>query len=424
MRYQKTRLKNGATVLCAPENRTKAVTLLILFGVGSRHESTSLNGIAHFIEHLVFKGTPKRPSTLHISQELDSMGAEYNAMTAKDFTGYYIKVSHQKMNKASDILFDMILNSLFDKKMLQQEKKVIIEEINMYEDNPLMYLGDLFEQTVYGKKSKLGQLISGPKSNIKALNRTKVLNFMKRFYHPGNMVVVGSGHINSPQLVNLTEKYISGLSQKKRTAFQKEKVTQSKPQLSLLNRKTEQVQIGLGFPAYSYFDKDIYALEVLSNILGGMMSSRLFIEIRVKRGLAYFINSSLNIYQDTGNLMIQAGLDKSRINLAIAAILDQLKIVKKEGVTVQELKKAKDNLTGKLILKIEDSESVASYLAKQYLLTKRIITPQQLIKKIKAVRQQDIKRVANDIFQNKKINLALIGPFADKSPFAKLLKID
>ncbi len=424
MRYQKTKLKNGTTVLCAPNSGTKAVTLFILFRVGSRYESGSLNGIAHFIEHMLFKGTEKRPSTLHISQELDSLGAEYNAMTGKDLTGYYIKVNYEKINQAYGILHDMIFHSLFDKKMLNQEKKVIIEEINMYEDNPLMYVADLFEQTVYGEKSALGQLISGPKNNIRSLNQEKMLRFMKKHYHPNNMVVVGAGRINSKQLVGLTEKMMGDLPKKKPSSFQKECVNQTKPQTNFLKKATEQVQIGLGFPAYSYGHKDIYVLGVLNNILGGMMSSRLFIEIRVKRGLAYFINSGLNVYQDTGNLMIQAGLDKSRINEAIKAILQELTKMKKEEVTAEELKKAKDNIKGKMILKIEDSENVASLLGKQYLLTNKIVTPQQYLKKIAAVRSKDIKRVAKDIFVTQKLNLVLIGPFNKTKELTKVLKLN
>ncbi|MCK4822717.1 insulinase family protein [bacterium] len=247
---------------------------------------------------------------------------------------------------------------------------------------------------------------------------------MKKHYHPNNMVVVGAGRINSKQLVGLTEKMMGDLPKKKPSSFQKECVNQTKPHTNFLKKASEQVQIGLGFPAYSYGHKDIYVLGVLNNILGGMMSSRLFIEIRVKRGLAYFINSGLNVYQDTGNLMIQAGLDKSRINEAIKAILQELTKMKKEEVTAEELKKAKDNIKGKMILKIEDSENVASLLGKQYLLTNKIVTPQQYLKKIAAVRSKDIKRVAKDIFVTQKLNLVLIGPFNKTKELIKTLRLN
>lgn len=421
MTIKKSKLKNGLTVLTVPRTETKAVTLFILFGVGSRYEPKEINGISHFLEHMFFKGTKKRPSTLEISQELDKLGAEYNAMTSKDYTGYYIKVNAEKTTEAFDILSDMLFNSVFDPTMINQEKGVIVEEINMYEDNPLMYVQDLFEQAVYGKSNPLGQLIAGSKNKVRQINRQKLLNYRKKYYHPRNAVLIAAGRIKNSQLQKLAEKYLAKEKKKKKSKYQPAKNNQQRPRVNLVNKKSEQIQLGLGFPAYSYFDRRYYALEVLNNILGGMMSSRLFIEIRVKRSLAYFINSSLNIYQDTGNLMIQAGLDKKRVKEAIQAILAEVSKLKNEKVSRQELQKAKDNIKGKIVLKMEDSESVAGFLGKQYLLTNKLTTPQEHLQKISAVTPEQIQKIAQDLFCPEKINLAAIGPSLNKQKLLKLM---
>ncbi|MBU0963904.1 insulinase family protein [Patescibacteria group bacterium] len=420
--FKKTKLKNGLKVILSPLQETKAVTVLVLVKVGSRYETRKINGASHFVEHLMFKGTKKRPTALSITKELDGVGADYNAFTSKDHTGYYIKVNHEHMQLALDILSDMIFNSTFSDKEIERERGVIIEEINMYEDNPMMFLEDLFEETVYGGHP-LGWNISGPKEVIRKVTRQDLFNYYKKHYRPYNILVSVAGRIDG-KILSLVDKYfnvqkVAGQMEK----YQSIKVRQQQPQIKLKNKKTEQVQLALGFPAYSYFDKQLYSLYLLSVILGGNMSSRLFTSIREQKGLCYFIRAGVSVYEDTGHLMIQAGLDKLRLKIAIKEILNELKKVRQDGVTADELHKAKEFLKGKFILDLEACDHVASWLAKQELLRKRILTPSQQIKKIESITQSGIKQAAREIIKTKKINLSLIGPFKNSADFRSILKI-
>lgn len=420
--YQKQKLKNGLNLILAPLKGTSAVTVLILLGVGSRHETKNINGVSHFIEHLVFKGTKKRPTSLDITKELDAVGAEYNAFTAKDHTGYFIKGPAKKIELAFDILSDMIFNSTFNSLEIDKERGVIIEEINMYNDNPLFALHGLFEQTMFDKNS-LGWQISGPKKVIKQISRQKLVNYKEKFYQPENMVIVVAGSFNKTQVKNLTKKYFDQKNQRQvKNIFTKVKISQTKPKVSLMYKDTQQVQIGLGFPAFALNDPRVYPLYLLSVILGGNMSSRLFRVIREEHGLAYYIKSEIEAFQDIGLFVVQAGLDKKRIASAITLILAELKKVTAEGVTDKELKDAKEFLKGKVALQLEDSENVADWYGKQQLLQKKLATPAQRLKKISAVKAGDVKKVANQIFKAQRLTLVLIGPLKDKQTFVKLLK--
>ncbi|HLC90070.1 MAG TPA: pitrilysin family protein [Patescibacteria group bacterium] len=419
--YQKQKLTNGLTLITAPLKETKAVTVLVLLPVGSRYESQNINGASHFVEHLMFKGTKKRPTSLDITKVLDAVGADYNAFTTKDHTGYYVKIAAEKIELAFDILSDMIFDSILPPSEIEKERGVILEEIKMYEDNPMMYLPILFEETLFGK-TPLGWSIAGPKSVIKKISQNQLLNYYRAHYSAAKMVLAVAGNFDRRQ-INLLAKNYFGRRQKKsaKTNFSQFKVSQTSPRLNLSFRKTQQVQLGLGFPAYRLNDKKIFPLYLLSIILGGNMSSRLFISVREEHGLAYYIRTDLSAYQDTGNFMVAAGLDSARIFAAIKLILAELNKIKERGVSPQELKNAKEFLRGKLVLDLEDSENVADWYAKQELLLNQIQTPAERLKKIFAVSQNDIKKVANEIIQRKKLNLALIGPFKQKKEFEKLL---
>ncbi len=420
--FKQYKLKNGLRVLLAPMAETKAVTVLVLTKVGSRYETRDINGASHFVEHIMFKGTKKRPTTKHISKELDGIGAEYNAFTSKDHTGYYIKTRADKAELALEMLSDMLFNSKFDATEINRERGVIIEEINMYEDNPMMYMEDLFEQTVYGDYP-LGWNIAGPKEVIKKVSRAKLYNYYKKYYQPKNMLVAVAGRIDN-KTMDLVKKYFSNnIKKDKLEGFKKITIKQTKPQIKIKYKDTEQAQLALGFPAYSFHNKKIYPLYLLSVILGGNMSSRLFTNIRERKGLCYFIRSSVNLYQDTGTLMIQAGLDKSRLAPAITEILKELKKFKQLGVTKIELKKAKDYLEGKLTLQLEASDSVASWLSRQELLENKIITPAELLNKLAEVTVEDIKKVSAEVIKTSRINMSLIGPYKKESEFNRLLKL-
>lgn len=421
--HEKIIFPNKTKLILIPFKDTKAITILFLFGVGSRYETKNINGASHFIEHLMFKGTKKRPTTLDISKALDSVGAEFNAMTSKDYTGYYIKISHEKIDLATDILSDMLLNSKFENAEINRERGVVVEEINMYQDNPLMYIESLFEETVHAGNS-LGWDVAGPSSVIKKITREQLLNYRDQYYCAENCVIAVAGKLNDNIKKLVDQKFISKVSSAAfGPKFKKFKINQQERRVKLQYKETKQVQLALGFPAVGYGEPATYALHLLSIILGGNMSSRLFISVRERKGLAYFVRCYPNFYQDTGNIMIQSGLDISRLDEAIAVILHELKKIKMHGVTAKELKDAVEFLKGKMVLTLEDSSHLAEFYAKQELLQGKAMTPAEKMKKYQAVKLADIKKIANKYFQNRFLNLALIGPFKSPEKFKRLLKI-
>lgn len=420
--YYQARLSNGLKLVVVPKKTSQTATVLVLIPVGSRYEPSNLCGASHFIEHMMFKGTKKRPSSLAIAQELDGIGADYNAFTGKDHTGYWIKTVNSKIEIAMDVLADMLFNSLFDRKEFQQEKGVILEEIKMYQENPLLYIDDLFENTLYQRHS-LGQLISGQISDVKNMSRRILLEYKKCFYQPNQMVISVSGGVKKSEIFNLVKKYFGrerGKAKKNGFNVFEPPKNKEKHRVKILFKDLKQVQIALGGLAYSYTHPKIEALRLLSTILGGNMSSRLFTEVRVKKGLAYVINTDLNIYQDTGNYGIFAGVDKNKTIEAIEVILKELKKVKDKGVTKEELSRAKDYFEGSIRLYLEDSANLAKWYGKQILLIGRAFTPSQKLEEIKKVKTEDLQGVAKSIFKN--INLSLIGPIKDKQAILRLLE--
>lgn len=422
-RAQKISLKNGAQLLISPEADAASVTILIMFKVGSRYETPDINGSSHFIEHLMFKGTTKRPTTLDISKELDGVGADYNAFTSKDTTGYYVKVDARQLPMAIDILQDMLFNSLFDPKEIDRERGVIIEEINMYEDNPLMHAEELLEELLFGKTHPLGYQIAGPREVIRKVTREKMLAYKEKFYDAKHMVVSVAGKVTPKDVKNLKKSFESYPTKPGKHQFIPFKGKQTAARALVSYKKTEQVQMMIGVPSASIFDKDLAALSVLSVILGGNMSSRLFVNVREKRGLCYMIRSSSNPYEDAGSFTVQSGIALKSVKQALEAILGEMKRMKTELVSAQELKQAKDFISGKLTLSWEDSETVANYWARQYLLEHRLETPNEKLAKINKVSVKDIQRVAKQLFQTKKLNLVIIGPYTSSAPFKRLLKV-
>jgi predicted Zn-dependent peptidase len=420
---KKYKLKNKLQVILTPQKETKAVTVLVLVGAGSRHESKNIAGISHFLEHMMFKGTERRPTTLSLSRELDSVGADFNAYTAKDHTGYWIKINNEHVDLALDMLSDMVFNSKLEEKELNREKGTIIEEINMYDDTPIMWAEVLMEESLY-KNSSLAHDQLGTKNIIRKMSRNKMDNYRAKHYFPSNMVVSVAGNIDVKDTKRQIEEHFGGNKKNKtKTKLEKVKPNQTKPQINLKYKNTEQVHLSFGFFGPNHKDKDLLPASLLSIILGGSMSSRLFINVRERQGLCYYINSSLNIYQDIGNLSIRAGLDKERIMSAIELILNELKKIKNKGITNAELKKAKEFIKGKMVLHLEDSSSIADWYGRQQLLVGKTKTPEQRIAEIMKITKKDVDRVAKNIFQTKNINLALIGPFKTEKDFLKILKI-
>ncbi|HBK34725.1 MAG: Processing peptidase [Candidatus Uhrbacteria bacterium GW2011_GWE2_40_58] len=416
-------LKNGLRVHLVPLESTQAVTVLVLSHVGSRFESAEIQGASHFIEHLMFKGTERRPTTLDISRELDAVGAEFNAYTGKNATGYYVKVDATHLPLAVDLLHDMLFHSTFDAEEIDRERGVIAEELKMYEDNPMSHVEDLLENVAY-EGNTLGRDIVGTRETIKQMSREAMIAYRDAYYIPANMVIVIAGKVDET-VSALLEKTFSSVSD-----GQKEPATfepflglseQSLPRLGLQTKDTEQVQLALSFPAYGVNDKRLRAANILAKVLGGTMSSRLFISVRERKGLAYFIRSWIDCVEETGLFIIRAGLDKERLPLAMKTIREELNMIKEEGITDQELQEAKENIRGKLLLKMEDSSAQAAWYATEELFKETKQTPEEYIKEIQAVTAQEVKEVAQEILNESKLTIAGIGPFDSNNSFLKSL---
>lgn len=420
--YQKTILSNGLRLLTVSMNSVASATVMIIVGAGSRYERKDINGLSHFLEHMAFKGTRSRPSALIISSIIEGIGGEFSAFTSKDHTAYYIKAAKEHLSLLFDILSDMLLNSLLDKGEIEREKGVICEEINLYEDTPIRKISTLYEQLLYGDHP-LGWDIAGNKKVIQSLKPENFQEYVNGLYAPNNVVVAVAGGIGTDGTVKqLTEKWLGAWRKRDVWQFEKATAKQTKPKILVAYKKTEQAHLCLGVPAYSCDHRDHFIVEVLTAILGGGMSSRLFIQVRERRGLAYYIRSETSDYKEVGNFVTQAGVDLTRIDDAIKVILSEYEHIGSDQVSTEELTKAKEFLKGRLILELEDSRNVAGLYGFQELLDKKVYTPKAIIAEINKVTAADVSRVAKDIFKPGKLNLAVIGPFKEKERFEKLLE--
>ncbi|MBI4089108.1 MAG: insulinase family protein, partial [Candidatus Levybacteria bacterium] len=421
MQFQRTVLRNGLRVLTVPMPSFESATAMVMVGAGSRYENKKNNGISHFLEHMAFKGTKKRPTAMDITSLIDGMGGQFNASTGKEVTAYHIKSAAHKIELSLDVLSDMLNNSKFDPKEIEKEKGVIIEELNLEEDTPSRKLMDVYERLLYGD-TPLGWDIGGEKEIIKKITRKDFISYLKNLYSPHNITVVIAGGIDRQKVLKLVEKYLGSMKRFDTLRYNKSEVNQKKPQLLLKTKKTEQVHIAIGFRTVKLDHPDRYPLEVLAAILGGGMSSRLFHEVREKRGLGYYVYSSSNVYQDAGSIVSAAGIDPRRIKEAIAVILEEHKKIQNSHFAARRaefriqnsvLKKAKEFLKGHLVLELENSRSVAYYYASQELLEKKIDNPTEVMRKIDAVTIEQVENVAKKYFVNEGLNLAVIGNFED-----------
>jgi len=422
--YRKTTLENGLRIITVPIENANSITVLILVGTGSKYETKDINGISHFLEHMFFKGTKKRDTTLKISETIDMVGGEYNAFTSKEVTGFYAKVEKSRADVALDWISDIFLNSKFDEKEMEREKGVIIEEVNMYLDTPTAYLGDLWEKLLYGDQPA-GWMTIGEKENILSFNRKKVVDYYESHYSSSNVIVCVSGGLVAEEMEEKVKNYFKNIKKSQEGQKLEVKESQKGPEVLLHYKKTDQTHFCLGVRAYDLFDKRRYALALLSVILGGNMSSRLFIKVRERNGLAYSIHTSADNSTDTGYLVTQAGIDHKNLEKSIELILEEYKDLRDNKITEKELQKAKDYIKGTTALSLDSSDSRASFYAGQELLEKNILTPEEKFKKIDAVSVEDIKKVAEDIFVPEKLNLAVIGPVEEKDAdkFKKLLRL-
>lgn len=420
LNYSLSKLDNGLRVITAPLENTKAVSLFVLVGTGSRYENKQNNGIAHFLEHMFFKGTTKRPKTVDIARELDAVGASFNAFTGEEYTGFYVRAESSHFDLALDVLSDMLFNSKFDEKEIEKEKGVILEEINMIRDVPQSYVEYVMKDLLYGD-TPLGRMITGTPDTVTKFNRETFMEFRKQFYQPENMVVAVAGS-DSKAWSGKIEKIFGSLPKNTTEDPEKAIEAQSQPQLKIHEKKTDQAHFILSFRGIKRTDPRRPILKVLNNIMGGTMSSRLFIEVREKRGLCYYVSSDFADYMDTGYWEVSAGVDIKRAQEALEVILQECERVKNEDVTDEELTRAKENMKGHLYLGLEESLAVAEFLGEQELLWQKIEDPDEIVAQMVKVTKEDIKKLASDIMKPENLNLAIVGPFENKEKFEELLK--
>ena len=424
MKFNRKVLANGLRVLTIPMMSMESVTVMVMAGAGSRYENRKNSGISHFLEHMAFKGTEKRPTAMDISSLIDGMGGEFNAFTGKETTGYYIKSAKDKVEISMDLLADMLLNSKFEPAEIEKEKGVIIEEINLYEDMPARKIGDIYEQLLYGD-TPMGWDIAGSKEVIRSITRADFVSYLADLYSASNLTVVVAGGVDSEKVYALAEEYFDPMKQFKTKSFESLKEKQDKPAVLIKQKQTEQIHIALGVRTVPISSPKRYPLSVLSAILGGGMSSRLFHEIREKRGLAYYVRSSSDEYADAGTLVSTAGIDPKRVTEAVEVMVAEYSKVSsgKLGLTDDELRKSKEFLKGHLVLDLEDSRSVAGFYAHQELLEDKIENPEDVIAQIEAVTKDDVESAGKEFFKENSLNFALIGNFPDGQKIESLLKL-
>lgn len=423
MQFRKTVLDNGLRIITAPQPGNLAVTLLVLVEAGSKYESEANRGVSHFLEHMCFKGTAKRPKTIQIAEELDSIGASYNAFTGMEYTGYYAKAEARNFDKILDLISDLYLNPTFPAGEIDKERGVIIEEINMYEDDPPSKVHEVFMELLYPNQPA-GWDIAGPKENILKLTQKDFIDYRNAHYLAGATAVVVAGTFDEEAVINKITETFRSISRGEKGGKVKTLESQTEPQLALKYKESDQTHIVLGVRAYDIKHEDRFALEILSHVLGGGMSSRLFDKLRHDLGAAYYVSSGADLYTDHGYMAVSAGIDKNKIKEVIEAILGEFKNLKTTPVTEAELTKVKNHLSGSIILGLETSNRLASFYGNQEIVERHIMTPEEIIKKLNEVSPEDVMRVAKDIFKNEKLNLAVLGPLKDEAPLRDLLILD
>jgi len=421
MKFSKKVLKNGLRVVTVPMNDNPTVTVLVLVEAGSKYETKKINGVSHFLEHMCFKGTVKRPKAIDISKELDAIGSQYNAFTAQEYTGYYAKSDARHFNKIFDVVSDVYLNSTFPDTEMQKEKGVIIEEINMYEDMPQRHVQDLMMKLLYGDQPA-GWNVAGEKKNILKMKRDDFVKYKKSHYLPEATLLVVAGKITEKEVLKQVRKVFGNVKNGKKTGKIKVKEKQNKPRALVNFKKTDQTHFILSVRTYDLFNKKNPALSVLSGILGGGMSSRLFQKLREEMGVGYYVRAYNDAYTDHGFFQISAGVDNKRIAEVLQAVLEECRKLKNYKVSVSELNKVKECLIGNMKLSLESSDDIANFYGGQELLKREIKSAEEKAKQIRKVTAKQVQSLASTIFKDKKLNLALIGPFKNQAKFLKNFK--
>ena len=420
--FQRNTLDNGLRVLTADLPYAQSVVVMFMFAAGSRYETVESGGIAHFAEHMFFKGTERRPTARQIAGEIDAIGGEFNAFTGKESTAYYVKCAAEHRDVALDVLVDMLRNSRFDAQEIEREKGVIIEEMNMYYDTPRDFIGGVYEELLYGDQP-LGWHVIGRKETVRAATRDTFLSYVDRWYQPERMVIGLGGRVGDDLLPRLEELFGDvPATDTGAPAELSPTPNGSGPRVRIHHKASDQAHLVLGVPSLPLGHPDRYALMLLATVLGGGMSSRLFTEVRERRGLAYYVYGVNHSYTDAGSLYSQAGVDIERVVQAIETIVAELRGMADEPVPSEELEKARRLAKGRFVLQLESPHGTIMFGIRREVLEGRAEEPEAVLDGLDAVTVEDVQRVARELIVDERLNLALIGPFEDEPErFAKLL---
>jgi predicted Zn-dependent peptidase len=415
--FERQSLSNGLRVLTAPMSHAQSVSCVVMLAVGSRYETAETNGIAHFAEHMFFKGTERRPTARDIAGEIDSIGGEFNAFTGKEYTGYYVRCAAETRDTALDVLVDMLRNSSFDPEEIEREKGVIIEEMNMYFDTPRDFIGGVYESLLYGDQP-LGWDIIGRKETVRGATRETFTDYLDQWYRPSRMVVGVGGQIGDGLPERLEE--LLGDLEPRETGAPAQVSSNGGGRVKVHTKASDQAHLVLGVRSRPLTDPDRYVLQLLATVLGGGMSSRLFTEVRERRGLAYYVFGTNHSYTDAGSLYAQSGVDINRIDDAVTTIVEQFKLLAEEEVPADELEKARNFSKGRFVLQLESPHGTIMFGLRREVLEGRAEEPQTVLDALDAVTAADLQRVAQAIVEDGPY-LSVIGPFDDAERFQKLL---
>ncbi len=416
--FQRNTLDNGLRVLTADLPHAQSVAVMVMLAAGSRYETAETSGIAHFAEHMFFKGTERRPSARQIAGEIDAIGGEFNAFTGKESTTYYVKCAAEHRDVALDVLVDMLRNSRFEPDEIEREKGVIVEEMNMYYDTPRDFIGGVYEQLLWGDQP-LGRDIIGSKETIRDATRDTFLGYLDRWYRPSRMVLGVAGRIGDGLLERADE--LLGDLGAADTGEPEPAAPYANGRVRVHTKASEQAHVSLGVLSRPLDHPDRYPLQLLATALGGGMSSRLFTEVRERRGLAYYVYGLNHSYTDAGTLYAQAGVDISRIDDAVTTIAAELRKIAAEPLPADELEKARNFAKGRFVLQLESPQGQMMFGLRKEVLERRLPDPDEVLRGVDAVTSDDVARVAADLIASDRLRLAVIGPFDDASRFEQLL---
>ena len=419
--YRRTTLDNGARVVTSRMNHVHSASIIFNYSVGSRYEENRVAGISHVLEHMVFKGTTRRPDPMQISSEIEGVGGTLNAATGRDSTNYWAKAPANHLELAFDVLADIIRNSTFPDDELDKERNVIFEEIRGIVDSPEDLVHDVIDEVVWDDQA-VGRPIIGSEETVGAIHADDLRAFLDRHYRPERLVIAVAGLVDHDEVVRLSERYFGDLEPGAGDVFERAELRQTTPRARLITRPTEQAHLCLAHPALSYLDPRRYTQSMLDAVLSSGMSSRLFQEIREKRGLVYAVYGYFRQYADVGQGVVYAGADLQRVEETIDAVLEELRKVRDERVPEEELQRAKELRKGRILMGLEDSRSVAGWIGSQELTYGEILTPSEVMEHIDAVQADDMLDLARELLREDLLSLALIGPYDDSERFRSRLR--